>query len=91
MAEPYKLPPKLDLSAANGLAAELKDRLTGDLTLDAGDVTQFGALCAQVLRSAAISLANAGHSMTLTNASDKVLEQLSNLGFTPETLTEAPV
>ncbi|WP_370272309.1 STAS domain-containing protein [Pseudooceanicola nitratireducens] len=91
MAEPYKLPPTLDLSAATALATDLKDRLDGDLTLDASDVTQFGALGAQVVASAALSLSAAGHRLSLVQTSDRVLEQLSHLGFTPETLTEATV
>ncbi|WP_136635679.1 STAS domain-containing protein [Pseudooceanicola onchidii] len=88
MAETYKLPPKLDLPAAAPLAAELRARLTDDLTLDAGEVTQIGALCTQVIASAALSFAAADHQLTIVNTTDRVIDQLRNLGFTPESLSE---
>ncbi|WP_407493461.1 STAS domain-containing protein [Pseudooceanicola sp. MF1-13] len=87
MSEPYTLPPKLDLSAASGLAADLRTRCTADLTLDATNVTQVGALGVQIIASAARSAQAAGHKVQLIHLSDKALEQLSHLGFTPETLT----
>lgn len=90
MAETYSLPPKLDLPAAGPLTADLLARMSADLTLDAAQVTQIGALCTQVIASAAVSFAAAGHSLTLINTTDRVIEQLRNLGFTPETLAEAP-
>lgn len=90
MAEIYRLPPKLDLPAAAPLAGELRDRLSSDLTLDASDVGQIGALCAQVIASAALAGAAAGHRLSLTNMSDKIVEQLGHLGLTPETLVETP-
>ena len=80
MGERYLLPARLDLSASTALAS--------DLTLDAGEVTQIGALCTQVIAAAAISLRENGHSLTLANAPDRVVDQLGNLGFTPESLAE---
>lgn len=88
MAETYRLPPKLDLPAATPLAAELRARLDADLTLDAQEVVQIGALCAQVIASAAISFATSGHNLSITQVPDRILDQLGNLGFTPESLTE---
>lgn len=88
MADPIILPPKLDLPAAAPLAADLSDRLDGDITLDASAVTQIGALCTQVIGSAAISLAAADHHLTIINMPDRIVEQLRHLGFTPESLTE---
>ena len=88
MADRYSLPPKIDLPAAAPLAAELRGRLGADVTLDAAGVTQIGALCTQVIASAAISLAAAGHRLTIVNTSDRVVEQLRHLGFTPESLSE---
>jgi chemotaxis protein CheX len=87
MSEPYTLPPKLDLSAASGLAADLKTRCTADLTLDASDVTQVGALGVQIIASAARTAHAAGHKVQITQLTDKAVEQLSHLGFTPESLT----
>ena len=88
MAEPYLLPRKLDLPAAAPLASDLKERLGADLTLDAGEVAQIGALCTQVIAATAISLNAGGHSLRLVNASDRLVEQLQNLGFSPESLAE---
>jgi chemotaxis protein CheX len=88
MAETYSLPPKLDLPAAGPLAAELQAKLDNDLVLDASAVTQIGALCIQVIASASISFAAAGKHLSLANASDRVIDQLHHLGFTPESLVE---
>lgn len=88
MTEPLVLQPKLDLPAAAPLAEELKARLDGDLVIDGKEVTQLGALCLQVLLAAAISLKGNGHKMTMTHFSDKVVEQMAQMGFSPETLAE---
>ncbi|MBT9383256.1 STAS domain-containing protein [Pseudooceanicola sp. CBS1P-1] len=88
MTAPLVLPPKLDLPAAGPLAEALRARLDGDLEVDAGEVTHLGALCLQVLLSAATSLRAGGHAMTIRHASDRLLEQMSQMGFTPETLAE---
>lgn len=88
MAETYSLPPKLDLPAAGPLAADLQAKLENDLVLDASDVTLVGALCIQVIASAALSFAAAGKRLSLTNTSDRVIDQLHHLGFTPESLVE---
>ncbi|NIZ09902.1 STAS domain-containing protein [Pseudooceanicola sp. HF7] len=91
MTEPLVLQPKLDLPAAAPLAEELKARLEGDVVLDARDVTQIGALCLQVMLAAATSLKAAGHSLSLTNVNDRVVEQLAQMGFSPETVAEGRV
>ncbi|MBY5974105.1 STAS domain-containing protein [Pseudooceanicola marinus] len=88
MTEPLVLQPKLDLPAAAPLAEALRGRLDGDVVLDGSQVTQVGALCLQVMLSAATSLRSKGHAMSLTNLSDKVVEQLAQMGFSPETLAE---
>ena len=88
MSDPLVLQSKLDLPAAEPLAAQLKEMTGGDVTIDAGPVTNIGALCLQVLLSAATSLKAAGHKMTISNASDRVVEQMSQMGFTPESIAE---
>lgn len=88
MANIYRLPPKLDLAAASPLAMDLGARLDDDLVLDAADVTQIGALCAQVISSAGLSFRAAEHRLTMINATDRVIEQLGHLGLTPETVVE---
>ena len=91
MTEPLVLQQKLDLPAAAPLAEELKSRLGGDVVLDASEVTQIGALCLQVMLAAATSLKGAGHSLSLTNVNDRVVEQLAQMGFSPETVAEGRV
>ncbi|QPM89588.1 STAS domain-containing protein [Pseudooceanicola algae] len=91
MTEPLVLQPKLDLPAAAPLAEELKTRMTGDVQLDAKDVTQIGSLCLQVILAAATSLKAGGHSLSLTNVNDRVVEQLAQMGFSPETVSEGRV
>lgn len=88
MADPIALPSKLDLPAAAPLMSQLANHLDHDLTLDASGVTQIGALCTQVIGSAALTLAAAGHRLTITNMPDRVVDQLRHLGFTPESLCE---
>ena len=89
MAETYCLPSKLDLSAATPLANDLMKHVQDDLILDAGEVSQIGALCAQVIGSAAISLRANNHSLSIVNMPDRIVEQLHHIGLTPELLTEA--
>lgn len=88
MNEPLVLQSKLDLPAADPLATALKQRLGADVTVDAGPVGSIGALCLQVLISAAASLKATGHRMTIINASDRLIEQMRQMGFTPESIAE---
>ncbi|MGR3320390.1 MAG: STAS domain-containing protein [Pseudooceanicola sp.] len=88
MSDTLLLQSRLDLPAAAPLAQELRKRLGSDVTVDAGAVTHMGALCLQVMVSAAKTLTRAGHRFRMINASDRVLEQLVSMGFTPETLSE---
>lgn len=81
------LDPKLDLRAASPLRDEILAKAGADLVLDAGEVRQIGALALQVIRSAAKSWAETGHSLSLANASTDLADQLALLGFTPETVT----
>ncbi len=86
MAEPYPLQSRLDLSVAETLAKALRSRMGADLVLDAAAVTHLGGLCLQVLISAARTTQRSGHKFSVINASDRVVEQLAALGFSPETL-----
>lgn len=81
------LEPRLDLRATGPLVEALKARRGGDLALDAGSVTQIGALAVQAIRAAARSWAEDGHALSFENASSDLADQLGLLGFTPDTLT----
>ncbi|TMM54663.1 STAS domain-containing protein [Sulfitobacter sabulilitoris] len=82
------LDPKLDLPAATPLRRALCDAAAGDLTLDAGRVTHFGALCLQVLCAAAADRRSQGARLSVVNTSDRVLDQLRVMGMTPESISE---
>lgn len=82
-----ELEPRLDLRATGLLVEALNARRGSDLTLDAGRVTQIGALAVQAIRAAARSWAEAGHALGFENASSDLADQLGLLGFTPDTVT----
>ena len=82
------LAPKLDQKAAIALAEELRARRGADLCLDARDTTHVGALAVQVVLAAARTWARDGRALHLVGVSDACVDQLSLLGFTPETLVE---
>lgn len=79
---------KLDLRAAESLKESILSQRGQDLTLDATEVTQLGALCLQVIRSAAKTWAQDGKTLTFSNASLECAEQLNLLGFNSETLSK---
>jgi chemotaxis protein CheX len=85
MTAALKLPPKLDLSAAESLLAELC-AAQGDLDLDASEVTHFGALAAQTILVAASAFRDAGRTLRLTACSDATQDNLARMGLSPETL-----
>lgn len=87
MSATISLQPKLDLRAAGPLRDDLLGQADQDVVLDATHVTQIGGLALQVIRAAARSWAEAGRSLTFENASTTVCDQLSLLGFNPDTLT----
>jgi len=88
MNKPLVLKSKLDLPAAGPLAKSILALENGDVVIDASEVSQFGALCVQVILSAATSVRKAGHTFSVLNANDRILEQLSHFGLTPESISE---
>ena len=90
MTEPIVPASKLDLSAANDLATQLRQRDKGDIVVDMSQVTHLGALCMQTLISASGSLATKSRKLTLENVSERVEEQMRVMGMTPELLTKGP-
>ena len=91
MAEPVMLATKLDAAAANALLTTLRDNNDADLTLDMSEVKVLGALCLQVLLSAAKSAGADGRTMTITNVSDRVIDQMRLMGMTPEIIARGDV
>ncbi|MFK7868388.1 MAG: STAS domain-containing protein [Roseobacter sp.] len=88
MSDPITLSAKLDLPAASVLAAELKKRDEQEIILDLSNVRHLGALCLQVMLSAATSALADGRRLVCVNASDRVLDQLRVMGMTPEMISE---
>ncbi|MFT6023687.1 MAG: chemotaxis protein CheX [Ascidiaceihabitans sp.] len=89
MNEPYKLSPRLDLSASQGLVAHLLSIPKSEPTvLDASDVTHLGALCAQALIAAGIRSTAAGGSLDIINTSDRIETQLDAMGMNLKSIME---
>ena len=91
MAELLAPEGKLDVTAVTALYAQLVARQGCDIVLDFESVTQIGALCMQTCLAAARSARLAQNSFEIVNVIDPVLNQLSSMGFTPETLAEGGI
>ncbi|WP_299737186.1 STAS domain-containing protein [uncultured Roseobacter sp.] len=91
MSDPIALPARLDLSAASSLMTTLKDQGEGDLVMDLSEVSHLGALCLQVMISAATSAIAAGRSVSVLNASERVTDQLRVMGMTPEAISRGRI
>ena len=87
MADVLTLSPKLDLAAASALMTDLQNSTSAELTLDMSEVKHFGALCMQVILAAATSANADGRKISITNPSDRVVEQMRVMGMTPETIS----
>ena len=92
-SENAPLPPRtlelaeaLDLPEATNLAASLLKLVGEDLEIDARKVQRLGASCLQVLLSAARTWKAESTSLTLVHGSERFIDDLRLLGFTPETL-----
>ena len=86
MSEPVVLAPKLDLAAASALLTSLSSHDAPELVIDMSQVKHHGALCLQVLLAAAKTSNSQNRTMTLTNTSDRVIDQMRLMGMTPETI-----
>lgn len=84
MTEPVHLNPKLDLAAASDLKTTLSDRKDDEVILDFSEVKHIGALCLQVLLSAATTFNAENRRISIVNASERVVDQLRVMGMTPE-------
>jgi chemotaxis protein CheX len=81
-----ELPEALDLPAAASLAASFLKLVGEDLEIDARKVQRLGASCLQVLLSAARTWRAENTTLTLAHGSERFIDDLRLLGFTPETL-----
>ena len=86
MSEPVVLAPKLELAAASALLTSLSSHDAPELVIDMSQVKHLGALCLQVLLAAAKTSNSQNRTMTLTNTSDRVIDQMRLMGMTPETI-----
>lgn len=73
----------LDLNAAGPLCAALLERRGSDLALDASAVRHLGALCAQVLASAAATWAADGRALAVRAPSEGFAQATRLLGLGP--------
>lgn len=79
---------RLDFKTAAQTAKTLMEHDGQDLILDASQVTHFGAMGLQVLRAAARSWSESGHTLGFVNASSDCVDQMDLLGYAPETITQ---
>ncbi len=87
MTAPLVPPAKLDLAAASPLMVDLRDRTEGPVVVDMSEVRHLGALCLQVLLSAATTATSENREFSLINVSDRVIDQLRVMGLTPEAVS----
>lgn len=88
MTTPVVLAPKLDLAAASSLMTTLRASEDDEIIIDMSEVKHIGALCMQVLLSIANDLNSNGRKMTITDVSDRVIDQLRVMGMTPESIAK---
>jgi chemotaxis protein CheX len=83
------LPERLDLSTVGTVADAFRARMGGPVTIDAGAVTQLGALGVQVLLSAASAWSATGQAMSLVNPSAAFTAHAAELGLATDALAIA--
>lgn len=88
MSETIVLAPKLDLSAASELMTILRAQDAAEVEIDMSEVKHLGALCLQVLLAAAKTSRTENRTITITNTSDRVIDQMRVMGMTPETIAK---
>lgn len=82
---------RLDLSAAEPLAAALRAHGGADLVIDASGVSHLGALGLQLLGAAALSWRAAGHRLRIAPRSDAFDAALQTFGIPLSALESEPV
>ena len=89
LTNPIKLPPRLDLAAAQKLLGDVSEAdLSQTVELDASDVDHLGTLCVQVLIAAARAAKEAGGKLSISNLSERVESQLETMGLSGDALME---
>lgn len=81
MTEAFTLPARLDSSGAPALLQGLLDHRGHALNLDVSGVEVIGALAFEVLIAAGRQWEADGHTLTLTNLSDRYLAACAALGL----------
>lgn len=89
MAKRVTLVPRLDTAASAALREDILAAQNEDLVFDGAGVEQIGGLCLELLMSAGVLWAKAGHAATLENPSLQMVDDLKRFGLTPDTLLES--
>ena len=76
MSAAIELEARLDLPAASAMKIAFGASTDQEVTVDFSKVKHLGALCLQVLLSAAKTLRAEGRSMHIVNVSDRVIDHL---------------
>jgi len=89
MSVTVTLPERLDLSSAPDLASELlRHGADASVVIDASGTSHFGALGLQVVMAAAKRSNAGGGSIALRSVPDRVLQQMTAMGTSPEQIVE---
>ncbi|WP_299147746.1 STAS domain-containing protein [uncultured Tateyamaria sp.] len=89
MSDVVVLPARLDVTGVGDVHAHLRAVAAGGVVrVDASNVTHMGALGAQLLLSAGKTARDAGGGLDLVHVSARALDQLADMGLTPENLME---
>lgn len=86
ISDSYVLGPRLDLTAAAALCADLKERRGKPLTIDAANVDHLGSQCLQVLISAAQTWRVDNAKLSYSEQSEAFTEALQSFGAPFEAL-----
>lgn len=89
MSKRVILAPKLDTGVATALRDELMEAVDDDMVLVGSAVEHLGALCLELILTAATLCQRAGHSVTIEAPSAQMIENLGRFGLTPDLLLES--
>ena len=90
MTTQVALETKLDSGAVDKLRTDLLAVQDSDVVLDGSAVEQLGGLCLELLMSVRHLWAAAGHSVTIENPSEQMLDDLGRFGLTHDDFKGRP-
>lgn len=90
MTKQVALETKLDSAAVDKLRTDLLAVQDGDVVLDGSAVEQVGGVCLELIMSVRHLWGIAGHTVTIENPSEQMLDDLGRFGLTHEDFKGRP-